>query len=50
MHDRLCVSWSSWHEYRGLAHVLVVWCVVYYLVSQTHTPCFNPYAYELLMF
>jgi hypothetical protein len=26
--DRLCVSWSSWHESRGLAHVLMVWCVV----------------------
>ena len=31
IHDRLCVSWSSWHESRGLAHVLMVWCVVYYL-------------------
>jgi len=30
-HNRLCVSWSSWHESRGLAHVLMVWCVVYYL-------------------
>ena len=31
VHDRLCVSWSPRHGSRGLAQIVMVLCVVYYL-------------------
>ena len=37
IHDRLCVSWSSWQESHRLAHILMVWCVVF-LFGNVHKP------------